>query len=135
MNASEKAAGLHKQGLNCAQSVLTALDGLTGMDEQTSNAISAGFGGGLRSGECCGAVAGAAMALGLAMAKDGAGAKDAPVASAVKSLVSEFRENFGAVGCRELLEQTGGSHEKCGVYISYCAQLAAAMIEENNKQK
>ena len=64
MGAKEKALALHAQGFNCAQCVLSALGDYTGMDEKTALAISAGFGGGVRCGEICGAVSGAVMALG-----------------------------------------------------------------------
>ena len=60
MTYGEKAAEL-KNTLNCAQSVVVALDELTGLDEATARAASAGFGGGLRCGEACGAFAGAVL--------------------------------------------------------------------------
>ena len=65
MDIREKALYWHKKGYNCAQTVLAACSELTGLDEKTALAISAGFGGGLRSGEVCGAISGAVMAVGM----------------------------------------------------------------------
>lgn len=65
MDIGQRALDYHKSGYNCAQSVFAACCEYTGMDEKTALAISAGFGGGARSGELCGAVTGAIMAEGL----------------------------------------------------------------------
>ena len=64
MDIGQRALDYHKNGYNCAQSVFAACCEYTGMDEKTALAISAGFGGGARSGELCGAVTGAIMAEG-----------------------------------------------------------------------
>lgn len=132
---AEKSLNLHAQKYNCAQSVLCSLSGRTGLDEKTSKAVSAGFGGGLRCGEVCGAAAGAVMALGLAADGDAAGSKDDPIADRTRKFTAAFREKFGALRCDELL-QTAGGHGRCDEFISYSAQLAAAIIDEdmdNNK--
>ncbi|NCC69392.1 MAG: C_GCAxxG_C_C family protein, partial [Clostridia bacterium] len=118
---------------NCAQSVLWALSDYTGLDDAALKAVSAGFGGGLRCGEACGAVTGAVMALGLATVKDGIGTKTAPIADKTRKLVDEFKAKFDSVRCDELLEAADG-HEKCDEFISYCAQLAAAIIDEDEEK-
>jgi C_GCAxxG_C_C family probable redox protein len=127
----EKAKGIHALKFNCTQSVLCALAEYTDLDDHNAKAVSAGFGGGLRSGEVCGAVTGAIMAMGLTVARDGIGSKDAPIAAMTKKLVLDFREKFGTLRCDELLEAAGG-HGRCDEFISYCAQLAAAIIDEDN---
>ncbi len=126
---TESSKQIHAQKFNCAQSVLCALSCCTGMDDATAKAISSGFGGGLRSGEVCGAVSGAVMAIGLATARDGAGSKDAPISDRTRKLLADFSDRFGAVRCDRLIEAEGGQ-ERCGEFISYCAQLAAASIDE-----
>lgn len=65
MDIGQRALDYHNNGFNCAQSVFAACCEYTGMDEKTALALSAGFGGGARSGELCGAVTGAVMAEGL----------------------------------------------------------------------
>lgn len=67
----------------------------TGMDEKTALALSAGFGGGARSGELCGAVTGAIMAEGLVFPfNDGQDteAKD-KIAAIAKQCVAIARES------------------------------------------
>lgn len=128
----ENSKKIHAQKFNCAQSALCALSDYTGMEDLTAKAVAAGFGGGVRSGEVCGAVAGGVMALGLATATDGIGTKDAPIGDKTRRFVAEFKEKFGTVRCDELLEAAGG-HERCDEFISYCAQLAAAIIDQDKE--
>ena len=66
MSVKDTALEYHLNGYNCAQSVLAACRDYYDIDEKTALAISAGFGGGVRSGEICGAISGAVMAAGLA---------------------------------------------------------------------
>ena len=125
MDIREKAEKLHKSGFNCAQSVLGACGEYTGLDENTALAVSAGFGGGVRSGEICGAIAGAAMVIGLAQQKDPADPETkAKIAAQTKELVKAFREKYGCVRCFEL-KQAGVS---CAELIEYAAQLAEEII-------
>lgn len=135
MNIGEKARALHDDKslrLNCAQAALCALAPETGLDEEAAKLVSSCFGGGARSGELCGAVCGALMAVGMAVG-DGNGKPEGKVAPVAKQLTADFKEKFGAVRCAELVASHGGK-EHCGDFISYAAQLAAAVIdEENNK--
>ena len=125
MDIREKAEKLHKSGFNCAQSVLGACGEYTGLDENTALSVSAGFGGGVRSGEICGAIAGAAMVLGMVQQKDPADPETkAKIAAQTKELVKAFREKYGCVRCLEL-KQAGVS---CAELIEYAAQLAEEII-------
>ena len=125
MDIREKAEKLHKSGFNCAQSVLGACGEYTGLDENTALAVSAGFGGGVRSGEICGAISGAVMAIGMAQQKDPADPETkAKTAAQTKELVKAFREKYGCVRCVEL-KQAGVS---CAELIEYAAQLAEEII-------
>ena len=105
-NRFELANAYHKRGFNCCQSVLAAFSDLTGLSEQASFDIGGGFGGGAGTGELCGAIAGAVMVLGLATPVDAAdpvGSKKRTVALS-KELQKRFSERFGALRCRELLQ-------------------------------
>lgn len=93
-----------KSGLNCAQSVLLAFADDLGADVATAEKISRGFGGGMATGDTCGAVSGAIMAIGLYVG-------DKPDRAIAKKrahdLVVEFKNRFfeanGSVMCRDLL--------------------------------
>lgn len=128
MNIREKAIEYHSSGFNCAQAVLAALKDYTGLDENTSLAIAAGFGGGLRSGEVCGAICGADMAVSAAFPFNNAAdieAKD-NIAALSKALVAAAKEQFGAVRCDEIK----GDKSNCEKYIAFMAEYAEKIINK-----
>ena len=99
MSVKDKALEYHLNGYNCAQSVLAACRDYYDIDEKTALAISAGFGGGVRSGEICGAISGAVMAAGLACPfndSQDTEAKNKIAAIASKS-VDIVRDKYGCV--------------------------------------
>ena len=61
-----RSAAYHEKGCNCCQSVLCSLAEHTGLAEPTAVALAVGFGGGMLTGNVCGAVTGGMMAIGLA---------------------------------------------------------------------
>ena len=129
MTVSEKAVLLHGQGYNCAQSVLAACGEYTGMDEKTALAVSAGFGGGARSGELCGAISGAIMANGLAFPFNDASDAEAKqkIAQIATRCVDIAREKYGRVRCAELK-----GNINCSEIITIMAEAAEEII---NKEK
>ena len=101
-----RAVELFKMGYNCAQSVFIAYKDLADMDEQTAATISAPFGGGMgRLREGCGAVSGMTMCAGYiapnTYPNDNINKK--LCYSTVQELAERFREENGAIVCRELL--------------------------------
>ncbi|MCR5664784.1 MAG: C-GCAxxG-C-C family protein [Oscillospiraceae bacterium] len=121
MTIQEEAVRIHGQGCNCAQSVLAACGKYTGLEPETALRVAAGFGGGVRSGEICGAISGAVMTIGLTE-KD-----PRRVAALTKQCVESFRQNFGCVRCLELKQ----NRVSCDALIAYGAQYAEDLI--NNK--
>lgn len=127
MNIGQKALEYHQNGFNCAQSVFAACCEYTGMDEKTALAVSAGFGGGARSGELCGAITGAVMTEGLAFPfVDGQDveAKD-KIAAIAKQCVGIAREKYGFVRCAELK-----GNINCNEIIEFMAETAEQIIEK-----
>ncbi|MFW9914160.1 MAG: C-GCAxxG-C-C family protein [Candidatus Thorarchaeota archaeon] len=95
-----------ERAYNCAQSIFAASSehlGLGAVDQDTSVRIAAAFGGGIaRTGNVCGALTGAVMALGLKYG--GAGYKDQEKANEVaEKLLTEFKARHGSILCRELI--------------------------------
>ena len=123
MAISEEAVKLHGQGLNCAQCVLTACGKYTGLDEDTARRIAAGFGGGVRSGEICGAISGAVMALGLAEEDR------AKISAAARQCVEDFRQQYGFVRCLEL-KRAGVS---CDELIAHGAEYVGNYLNSQIK--
>ena len=120
-NIKEKALEYHAAGFNCAQSVLAACKEYTGLDDSAALAISAGFGGGLRSGEICGA-----MALGLVCPFNEADNAEAKVkiAELAKNCVSACNDEYNCIRCLDL-KQSGVN---CSEIIGRMAEIAENMI-------
>ena len=120
-NVAEKSVALHKSGLNCAQSVLCALEEYTQLDPETAKNVAEGFGGGLRCGEVCGSVSGAVMALGLA--------GEHPTAPLAVEMTGAFKEEFGCIRCQELLAKFDGKGN-CDNLIAFAATTAEKMLKK-----
>ena len=144
MNRMEQANAFHEKGYNCCQSVLGAFADRFDISEETALRIGAGFGGGAGTGELCGAITGAIMALDLIaggdVTSDPGGAKRAAVARS-KTLQKQFMEQFGALRCQELLrnekEESSdvvkalGIGNHCGVMIASAVEIVENMLKDN----
>lgn len=134
----ESAIRYRKSGANCAQSLLAAFADVMGITEAQALAMGAGLGGGVRSGNICGAVNAPVMVLGCAfpeMAQDKARA-----AAVTKEFQRRFTERFRHLNCRELLaekelqptdtamELAAGDH--CGMLIVSAAEILCEMMAE-----
>ncbi|MBQ4423767.1 MAG: C_GCAxxG_C_C family protein [Clostridia bacterium] len=107
MTHEEKALQYFTEGANCAQAVVLAFKDELGMDEKTAARLASSFGGGIgRLREVCGAVSGMMMVYGLLKGYDDLKDPDAKKAhyANVQALAAKFREENGAIVCRELLE-------------------------------
>jgi len=106
MDKPDTAVSLHKQGSNCAQSVLCTFSGQLGFDVELAHRLATGFGAGLgRRQHLCGAVSGGAMALGAALGNtDGSDleAKERTYAL-VQEYIKTLEAEFGTIECGTLL--------------------------------
>ena len=139
MDHVSRALEINRSCYNCAQSILCAFSDRTGLDEKTSLRLAAGLGGGLRSGEVCGAVSGAVLVLGaLYPFEDSADQKAKQrIAALAREFCARFREKYGVLRCDELLERTAGQDKRyryCPDYVRDCAQLLEEMIGENGNE-
>ena len=113
---AELARKLFLEGYNCSQAVFCAFCDVTGLDMDAAARMASSFGGGLgRLREVCGAVSGAALALGILRGYSDPGDYDAKKAhyARVQEFARRFREANGAIVCRELLggAPAGGAPE------------------------
>lgn len=97
MNKVEQAIGKFSRGANCAQSVLLTYCNELDLDMNSLLKIGTGFGGGMRQGEVCGAVAGAIMVLGLKYGPDKI--EDNEAKEKVYEMVRIFSERFKNMNC------------------------------------
>jgi C_GCAxxG_C_C family probable redox protein len=101
---SARGEELFGSGYNCAQAVFAACAPEFGLAEDAALKTAAAFGGGIaRSGNICGALSGALMALGMkrSPAEPGSEVKAANYARA-QALMTAFGERCGARTCRDL---------------------------------
>jgi C_GCAxxG_C_C family probable redox protein len=129
-----------RSGCACSQAVLGAYGPRYGLDEDRAMRVAAGFAGGMRLAETCGAVTGAFMVLGLAYCGDGCRTAEGRKAAygAITSFAEKFRKSHGSLVCRELLgcdittpEGARTAHEQ-GLFRTKCVQLvrdAAELVE------
>lgn len=103
--ACDEALIIKNSGYNCAQAVIGALAPHVGLDQASAYKMMAGFGGGMRHKELCGAVVAAGLILGL---KYGSSEPDKEVDKKVKEiilkLVDRFKEKNGSTVCRNILD-------------------------------
>jgi C_GCAxxG_C_C family probable redox protein len=105
MNKVQDAVSIFQSGFNCSQAILRAYGPDYGLSALDCLRVSCGFGGGMRRGDTCGAVAGALMVLGLRYGPQEV--CDTSAKTDVYSKVTEFSSRFesrcGSIICRDLL--------------------------------
>jgi C_GCAxxG_C_C family probable redox protein len=133
----ENAEARHQQGFNCSQAVFSTLAESLGLDPSIALKIASPFGGGIgRTGETCGAVTGALMALGLS---EGFSEPDRQVKERVYARTREFLDRFyaryGAVACKILIGVDISTPEGMqqardqGVFTNRCSQFITGAVE------
>jgi len=133
----DQAVELFNSGFNCCQAVLAVFCEGYGLDRTTALKLACGFGGGVRSGEICGAASGAVMVIGLKTghceAADMA-AKSNCYAKTVQFL-DAFRARNRSVVCREILGcdiSTKAGYAKAhsaGLFGTTCVDMVAGAVE------
>jgi C_GCAxxG_C_C family probable redox protein len=105
MDVIARAVQLSESGCSCSQSVFGAFAPRFGLDEDVAVRVASGFGGGMRIGDTCGALTGALMVLGLALGGEAPRTAEGrqAVSDAVVACTRRFREQQGALACRDLL--------------------------------
>lgn len=145
MDRSDQAAKYMQDGYNCAQAVILAFADALGMDAETAVRVSAGFGGGLgRSGNVCGAVSGAVMALSLKYGSTDPQDKEAKeiTYAHTRSFVERFQNRYGSLTCPGLLgydignpaeyqkaRELGLFQSRCTLHVRSAAQIAGEIME------
>ncbi|ACL06647.1 C_GCAxxG_C_C family protein [Desulfatibacillum aliphaticivorans] len=142
----KQATEFFDNGFNCAQGVLIMQSETLGLDKETAARIASAFGGGVsRTGNVCGAVAGALMALGMQFGNQAPNDKVARERAYDKAdqFIARFTESCGSIICRDLLgldlsqpgilekaREENIFHDKCPRYVALAAEIAEAMLAE-----
>ena len=118
----DKALKNYQNGCNCAQAILKTFSQQLEIGDETAMKLASGLGVGMYSGETCGAVSAALIALGL---KHGGSdrSKGKEVFKRVKEYENLFKEKNLSMNCRELKS----------IYKKDCRELvqdSARILEE-----
>jgi C_GCAxxG_C_C family probable redox protein len=102
---AREAVDLFCSGYACSQAILVAYGTPLGLDRDCAMRLAAGFAGGMRLGETCGAVTGAFMVLGLRYAPDNSDttAGRAEVYARILDFAQRFKARQGSLICRDIL--------------------------------
>lgn len=140
INYSEKAGENFKKGYNCSQSVFLTFAKEFGIEDEMALKLSSSFGGGMgRLREVCGAVTAMFAIAGLKYGyispnDDELKAKHYEL---IQTLAEKFKNKYGTIICRELLELPEGSDSPipskrtdeyyqtrpCEAYVRYAAEI------------
>ena len=135
--SGERARSYFEEGNNCSVSVFRALSEVGDEGGTIDPDIAMGFGGGMgKNGLVCGAVSAGIMGIGL-RAK---GKEKAEVYKLVDTFLTDFKEHFGTVNCRELLGADLKTEEgmkylktegrkKCKEFVGYAADKAFEIMK------
>ena len=135
---AEIAVHTFSKGFNCAQAVLTSCSADYGISDDIAKKISCGFGGGMGySNEACGAVSGAVMLIGLKYGKYIESDKESKEKTykLVKKFTDNFRKEFGAVSCHDLLKFDLSKDDELkkaresGIFKDLCPKLVRRSVE------
>jgi len=142
MTKLDYALASFRNGFTCSAAVFSAFSEDLGLDQETAKRCSCGFGAGIsKTGNICGAVSGAILAIGLKYGKTKQG--DDAATEKTRALVWEFMQEFtkrhGSVNCTELLGynlSNPDEYEKARnnkLFVTKCPELvgdATAILEK-----
>ena len=144
MNKPETAAQCFKNGYACSQAVFSTFSPELGLNKEQALKIGSAFGGGIaRSGNMCGAVTGAFMAIGLKYVQTDVNDEEAKekCQSVVKEFIIQFRKSHNSLMCHELLgfskddpeglkkaKEAGLTKSKCPYFVESAARILEAVI-------
>ncbi|MBE0520545.1 C_GCAxxG_C_C family protein [Candidatus Bathyarchaeota archaeon] len=101
----EKAVSHFKEGYNCAQSVLLAMQKFWNVENPLEPKVASAFGGGIgRRGSLCGALTGGVIAIGLKYGTNKPIVEEREKAySLALKFYNRFKKDCGGVLCRDLI--------------------------------
>jgi C_GCAxxG_C_C family probable redox protein len=152
MDRSEKALEYFDNKFNCAQSVLAAFTDIHGLTEDESLRVACAFGGGMgRQQHTCGAVTGAAMAIGMVYGKAKNDNDDRKQETYNKTVAffNQFASMHGSTNCMTLLKglnmndpvdmEVINQHNlfatHCRKYVTDAVRLIEKIIDETNQDR
>ncbi|OHB62833.1 MAG: hypothetical protein A2Y76_14705 [Planctomycetes bacterium RBG_13_60_9] len=141
MGRVEEAVDCFCRGAACSQAIVGTYGPLFGLTREQGIKLSAGFAGGMRLAQTCGAVTGAFMVLGLKHAGANCDQRDCRenVYAAIREFTAKFQQRDHTVICKELLgcdistPEGADRAKREGLFRTICPRLvqdAAEILEE-----
>lgn len=118
---------------NCSETLLHAANEYYGLGLQEKEMrMMAGFGGGLFTGNICGALSGAAAALSLMVTKDRAHKELDVVRPAMQRLQRNFRNAYGvdSVLCKDIKPVYNRTEKKCWPTVEIASDVLEQTVQE-----
>ena len=124
----EVAEKFYFDNYNCAESVLLAANEYysLGIGEPASKLVG-GFGGGVQTGNACGALLAAVSVLSV-LCIDGKAHESGTLRNAVSLLVSEFEEKMGSTLCRDIRPKVFQPSGRCVVTVDTVCDILEDVI-------
>lgn len=124
---------LYTEDWNCAEHMLVAANKVygLGLDKQAIK-LSAGFGGGLATGDICGALTGAVMVLGALFVEERAHESER-IKVLTKELISRYQESMGHIDCEPLKQAYRNDDIKCREVILPAAAILDDIVKRECK--
>ena len=135
----------------CAESALVALQELYGLEDADDSSPAMALNGGVAySGGVCGAISGAAMAVGRLAAERIDDHREAKTTARkiVTKVMDEFRDQFGSHNCRDLIDyeisipaqhdafiESGVWHDTCMKQVEFSVGRLAALSDTTTWNK
>lgn len=122
-----------EEKLNCAEKILYASNEVynLGLDKNALK-LAAGFGGGMCTGDLCGAITGSIMVLGTMFVKNNGHESD-KIKKLTQELISRYKEEMGYIDCIPLKENHLDEQVKCRNIIVKAAEILDDIIEREAK--
>lgn len=117
----ERVIEFHKEGYNCAESILKAFNEDTGLNIPVS--IASPFGSGMSVGSTCGAITGTLMAIGALRGRNTSEEKNNS-RILTKEIITKVKEEYGTLECIELKKKG----VTCGEIIEYAYKILKEYI-------
>lgn len=132
MSAGEKARQLYfEEGYACSEAVWLAMAQDSPEEQRAWGCqLAGGFGGGVACGSLCGALAGAVMGLGLSLGRQPGQPRPGQLRQVTQAMCAAFKQEFGALDCRDIKPQGDDYRERCAQFVEFCADTAVRLLAE-----
>lgn len=136
MGSSDDVIRLYKEGYDCAQCILKAMEDKLDCDIDTAMRSISCMSMGLLEGSICGGVLGALAVIGIRYGNSSADASSRGITMIKRAMfINEFKKRYNGLTCPEIMGLDVRKDEdnlkafKDGIYDHFCPKLGADIID------